>query len=519
MGTYTQQQILDLAANDASYVEDCKIAIRGNGVSVPNNAKLADLPGYVDLIQDSKPDIMLPYIVSNNSASYVCDYDTLNVQLACKATIEPFCTYGWTSGYTELFLVSNFATKNNSNNAKYGIGISADSLTVYRSHFRSNNAVETISETINPYDASGSRYTVGEPCTYCLKIYYSTTIQGAPAVWMNIWANKQGTTGTSNITKSTYGKAFANSGTLPKCQINIFGRSGYYNNTSNLANRCPPLGTKVENVTISKSADGDVLRKFQPCLHWNASEGKYGVCFKDSSTGIYSSFNVGSGSDAYHVQVEDGDVPLLYIANGPDNTYNTAKQDVWFNTGYNPDASTMVGITCAYHFDSNGIKNGYRPFGSRALASVSDGIVMEFGSGESTKSGINIRYGTSTFSGSGRTATDNVPLTTYVYNCTTWDLHAKMGFLGESTYRYSKTANFTATNAPLCLFTAIANDAGSLSYGGVKIYDFKIFQNGRMVRYYVPVLHNNQPCFYDLINNTYIYNQGTGTPVYQTLSY
>ena len=53
---------------------------------------------------------------------------------------------------------------------------------------------------------------------------------------------------------------------------------------------------------------------------------------------------------------------------------------------------------------------------------------------------------------------------------------------------------------------------------GLKTYYVKIWSSDNLIRFYIPVLHyiNGQytPCFYDKVNNSYIYNLGTDTPVY-----
>lgn len=43
----------------------------------------------------------------------------------------------------------------------------------------------------------------------------------------------------------------------------------------------------------------------------------------------------------------------------------------------------------------------------------------------------------------------------------------------------------------------------------MKLYDFKIYKNGTIVREYIPVLDKNQtPCLYDKVSNSYFYNMG-----------
>ena len=42
-------------------------------------------------------------------------------------------------------------------------------------------------------------------------------------------------------------------------------------------------------------------------------------------------------------------------------------------------------------------------------------------------------------------------------------------------------------------------------------HEVKIWQNNVLIRDYVPVVYNNSPCFYDTVNELYIYNIGSGT--------
>ena len=50
-----------------------------------------------------------------------------------------------------------------------------------------------------------------------------------------------------------------------------------------------------------------------------------------------------------------------------------------------------------------------------------------------------------------------------------------------------------------------------ITAGKVKIYYFKIYDNGTLVRNFIPVLDKNGvPCMYDLVENKYYYNAGTG---------
>ena len=64
------------------------------------------------------------------------------------------------------------------------------------------------------------------------------------------------------------------------------------------------------------------------------------------------------------------------------------------------------------------------------------------------------------------------------------------------------------------------SDGARTSFSGVKMYYFKIWDSNNLVRFYVPVLHyyNGQyvACFYDKVNDNYIYNLGSGTVTYSS---
>ena len=53
----------------------------------------------------------------------------------------------------------------------------------------------------------------------------------------------------------------------------------------------------------------------------------------------------------------------------------------------------------------------------------------------------------------------------------------------------------------------------------MKIYSLQIYTNGIKARDYIPVLHwdgsQYAACFYDKVNDNYIYNLGTQTPDYK----
>lgn len=79
-----------------------------------------------------------------------------------------------------------------------------------------------------------------------------------------------------------------------------------------------------------------------------------------------------------------------------------------------------------------------------------------------------------------------------------------------------KTTPFTTT-IPMYLFAVNDNNTDTILKGKSKIYSCKIWDNGVLVRDYIPVLdENNTPCLYDKITEEFFYNAGTGTFNYGT---
>jgi hypothetical protein len=95
---------------------------------------------------------------------------------------------------------------------------------------------------------------------------------------------------------------------------------------------------------------------------------------------------------------------------------------------------------------------------------------------------------------------------------------------GEKTSRSYTINSSVAGTGSMYLFArhnALDNTQTADMYApaSTRIYYTKIWNDNRLVRFYVPVLHytNGQytPCFYDKVNDIYIYNLGTDTPTYK----
>lgn len=73
-------------------------------------------------------------------------------------------------------------------------------------------------------------------------------------------------------------------------------------------------------------------------------------------------------------------------------------------------------------------------------------------------------------------------------------------------------ATATTFTSPVSLFLFVLNNNGApTSYTSYKMHYCKIYDNGKLVRDYIPVLDlNNIPCMYDKVSKKFFYNKGTG---------
>ena len=81
---------------------------------------------------------------------------------------------------------------------------------------------------------------------------------------------------------------------------------------------------------------------------------------------------------------------------------------------------------------------------------------------------------------------------------------------GSIVETFNNTTNLD-TFAPICLFGAFDENANTPTTGIYKMYGCKLYENGVLVKDYVPVLDQNDvACLYDRVNKEFIYNSGTG---------
>lgn len=200
------------------------------------------------------------------------------------------------------------------------------------------------------------------------------------------------------------------------------------------------------------------------------------------------------------------DILLDYIQAG-DGSNTSQEAQVYFDTGFVPDASTSFEIVC-----------------SRPKTGSSN---MMFGS-----YCYNIRLYSSTYlltyENSWQTIDWNIGSTPSTYGNMTYISTSINGStlsltIDSSTYTKSITVA-TKGDTSIYLFARHVSDTNIVwtANSGSRIKYVKFYSNHNLVRFYVPVLHyigrQYVPCFYDKVNDNYIYNLGSGTVTYSTTS-
>ena len=198
------------------------------------------------------------------------------------------------------------------------------------------------------------------------------------------------------------------------------------------------------------------------------------------------------------------DIRLEYIANGADST--DATRNVYYDTGYVPSDKTTIDITAACYYINksanvplfSGVDSNWK--GLSIFAPMNNGK-------------IEARLGNSYVAGPSAVSNTKYYISTAV-NSTTGYL-----MVNGQTYSGSTSSAYGTTSAYLFAYNINGTVNTTVSYSGMKIYSLQIYTNGTIARDYIPVLHWNDSqyvaCFYDKVNDNYIYNLGTQTPDYK----
>ena len=211
------------------------------------------------------------------------------------------------------------------------------------------------------------------------------------------------------------------------------------------------------------------------------------------------------------------DILCTYISNGDSST----TPDVYFNTGVVPDFTVKVETkySCSTNTTSKGL------FGSRGSSSNSRYFVYSYAAVSVSGQSINTaKFWCRNAEGySALVPTVNEPhvLTTYLtYTSASAATEVNCILDGSLTSKGITVSSGIDSSVEMYMFAV--NYDGTVNYRAsedTRIYYMKIWRDNNLIRFYIPVLHwtNNQyvPCFYDKVNDSYIYNLGTDDVTYK----
>ena len=222
-------------------------------------------------------------------------------------------------------------------------------------------------------------------------------------------------------------------------------------------------------------------------------------------TSIPADASLGSlATYASMITCDHPDILLEYIQAG-DGSNTSQEAHVYFDTGFVPNASTTFEIECSrprtgssnmmfasYHYNIRLYSNTY------LLTYTNSWQTIDWNIGSTPSSYGNMTYISTSINGN----------TLYLT-------------IDSSTYTNPITVA-AKNDTSIYLFARHASDTNIdwTANSGSRIKYVKFYSSHNLVRFYVPVLHyyNGQytPCFYDKVNDNYIYNLGSGTVTYSS---
>ena len=230
----------------------------------------------------------------------------------------------------------------------------------------------------------------------------------------------------------------------------------------------PTLFSTMQLKSLKMWMNETIIRNFTPCKNPSGEVGLYDYVTKS----FYG--NAGGGSlPAGYTQVE-------YIQ-------STGTQ--YINTGFKPNQDTR--IDAEIETTDTGIP--YFFWGARTSSETINFCLLRVGSG------VRADYGESKLKVTDTPSTGKVPISQNKNICT------------YGTKTVTNTASSFASQYPLYLFAA--NTGGTAGYfGRHKLYNCKIYDNGVLVRNFVPARNSSGALgLYDTVNSTFYTNAGTGT--------
>lgn len=299
------------------------------------------------------------------------------------------------------------------------------------------------------------------------------------------YVNGQKLTGTYTGIIPTGTKSITQNGTVDVSQ--------YANANVNVPAPSPTLQSKsvtiTENATTTISADSGY----------------------DGLSGVEVTTNVSGGDITHEEYLEDVELArsiledfIPYI----ELEYVESTGTQYFNTGYYPNQNTKLVLK----MKTEGLTSGATAFNAFGTA----GTNSRFGWWTYYSGSSYFRYG---IEGSGRDSKISVERTfeNADFTVTLDKNYAKIETPTQTyTYSVSPTNNFTL-DLPLILGGHIWNSGNSIGNFECiyKLYSCKIYENDVLIKDWIPVINklNNIVCLYDKINESFLYNSGTGSMI------
>ena len=216
------------------------------------------------------------------------------------------------------------------------------------------------------------------------------------------------------------------------------------------------------------------------------------------------------------------DIRLEYLQ-ADETPSSDSRTSIYFDTQYYPDSSTNIEIKYQNTFSYSPAANGSsyvllgctHTTGGGASFSGDYYFASPAGPTDSATSSLAWRYRNNSNMFNTSEVIDTDIHTISEYNNGTAQYVYYDGVLTTGTGSSLKTFERT-----LYIFALHSNNAASsFSLKGTRIYYINIWNSGNLVRFYIPVLHwdgsQYVACFYDKVNDNYIFNLGTGTLLYK----
>lgn len=223
--------------------------------------------------------------------------------------------------------------------------------------------------------------------------------------------------------------------------------------------------------------NGSLVRNFVPVRHRNGLVGLYDIAnqvfYSNSGQGIFA-------------QLPEGYTELEYIQ-------STGTQ--WIDTGFKPNQDTRVVLD----FEMTDFLSGGMLYGTRQSLTSNDRFRFLSRTGND--------YARSDYGSQVLDFIESSP--TNLVGRLTIDQNKNVTTVGE--YTCTHTVQTFSSVLPMVLFAANLN-TGVQDFSAYKLYSCKIYDNAQLVREYIPCRNPDGVIgLYDLVNQNFVTNAGTGT--------